>query len=87
MTMLKVIPDGDGCWPDLVKKEVIHLGCLSDPIQIAALPGGMSSGKTSVSIRLDLPDGKVVIAQTTLALFLRAADTLKAHYEGPRYSR
>lgn len=87
MAMLKVILDGDGCWPDLPGKEVIHLGNLSMPIQIATLPGGLSSGKTSVSIRIDLPDGKVVIAETTLALFLSAAETFKVHYEGPQYGR
>ena len=77
---LTVKIDGDGAWPDLAGKEVIHLTNDAPPIQISALPDGMASGRPSVAIRLDLPDGRTVIAETSMNLFLSAADVLRARY-------
>lgn len=73
--------DGDGSWPDLKNKTVHHV---QTDIAIVALPHGMRSGKPSVAIRVDLPNGEVVVAETSLALFLTAADGLKAKYGDPR---
>jgi len=84
MITMEIILDGEGCWQDLPEKKVIHLDALNKPIQVAALPQGLMSGKPSVSIRLDLPDGSVVIAETSLSLFLTAAETFMAHYGDPR---
>jgi hypothetical protein len=53
-------------WSDLLDKEVIYLGDEAAPIEIVAMPGGMTSGRTSISMRLDLPDGRVVIVETAL---------------------
>jgi hypothetical protein len=44
----------------------------------------MVSGKPSIAIRLDLDDGSSVVAETSLALFLMAADAFKAKYGDPR---
>lgn len=73
-------------WPELLKYKLVtpgdahrkvkvlyHLQDDAPPIQVARLPGGMVSGKSSVAIRIDLPDGRVVVAETSLALFLGAA--------------
>jgi hypothetical protein len=81
MPVLHVHIDGDKCWPDLEDKmdKIIHLG-EGARIDIAALPGGMSSGKTSVALRFDLPDGQVVIAETSLALLGTAVDAFRAKY-------
>jgi hypothetical protein len=73
-----IIPNGDGAWPDIVGRVDYHLGNDAKPIQIALLKAGMASGKPSVTIRIDLPDGKVVLAETSLALFLAAAEALAA---------
>jgi hypothetical protein len=79
-------PQGDACWPDVAEKlanhpeKVIHLGEGSPPIRIAALRGGMQSGRTSLAIRLDLPDGSTVIAETSLALFTHAAAAFVARF-------
>ena len=81
MLSLKVILDGDGCWPDLVNKEVM---VTHNDIQVALLGGGMTSGKSSVSIRIDLPDGRSVVAETSLALFLAAAKAFSAKTEHER---
>jgi len=81
MEGLKVHLNGDRCWPDLSKKEmIIELSTF----QIAGLQSGMQSGAPSVSIRIDLDESTVVIAQTSLALLLTACDGLKARYGDPR---
>ncbi len=76
-----VMGDGDGCWPDLKDKEIIHV---TNGLHVAGLAKGMESGKPSVAFRIDLPDGRVVVAETSLVLFLAAADVFKARYGDPR---
>ena len=71
---------GDGAWPDLVGKEIIH----ATTIAVAVLPDGMRTGKPSVSIRIDLENGQHVIAETSLALLLTCADSARARYGDPR---
>jgi hypothetical protein len=73
-----IIPNGDGAWPEIVGRVDYHLGNDAKPIQIALLKAGMGSGKSSVTIRIDLPDGKIVLAETSLALFIAAAEALAA---------
>lgn len=78
--------DGDGAWPDLREK-----GYAKGTIDGAtALPNGTVSGKPTVTFRIGVadPTGQeppgVVLAETTLALFLTAADAFKARYGDPR---
>jgi hypothetical protein len=77
MPAIIIYLDGDGCWPDLKGKvgtdQVIHLGNGAPPIGFALFEIGTTSGKPSVTIRIDLPDGRTVLAETTLALLLNAA--------------
>lgn len=67
---LRLIPHGDECWPDLAEKalrgEVIHLA--GEGLALALLPSGMSSGAASVALRIDLPDGRTVVCETSMAL-------------------
>lgn len=76
MIPLRIILEGDNCWPDLKDKEPI----LTDLVAVAALPSGMTSGKPSVAVRIDLPDGRAVIAQTSMRLFLMAARAFRARF-------
>ncbi len=56
--------------------KVIHL---SDAyMEVIRVPRGMQSGKSSVFIRIDLPDGRIVMAETSMALFLTAANAFAA---------
>lgn len=75
---------GDGAWPDIAQKvergEVIHL--VGEGLQLALLPGGMSSGAASVMLRIDLPDGRVVIAETSMALLETAVRTFQGALSG-----
>ena len=83
MNIIKVILEGDNCWPDLADKfkddKVTWLKD-GDVLSIAALSKGMTSGKPSVSIRIDLPDGKIVVVETSMRLFLGAAEAFRAKY-------
>ena len=90
MPTMRIILE-EPAWPDLGNIEqrihdgrVIWLGNGAPPIAIAALKGGMISGKPSVAIRLDLPDGRTVIAETSLVLLLAAADTFRTRFADPR---
>lgn len=73
---------GDGAFDDVPKDKLIHN---LKPLRIAGLSGGMVSGKPSVAIGVFLDDGGCVLTETSLALFLSAADALKAKFGDPRY--
>lgn len=52
---------------------------------IGGMGNGTTSGKPVVHIGLDDPEtGGFLVVQTTLAMFLTAADALKAKYGDPR---
>lgn len=73
--------DGDNAWPDLKDQErrVIHLAD-ETIIKVCALDGGMKSGKPSVCFRIDLPDGRVVLAETSARLFVMAAAAIVSRW-------
>lgn len=50
---------------------IVHL---PDPdLRIIRVPRGMQSGASSVMIEIPLPDGRVLLAETSMALFLACA--------------
>lgn len=80
MPSLRIIPR-ENPWPDLFGKETIHIGMEAQAIQVSCIQHGMKDGKSSVvMIRIDLPDGKIVIAECSLELFLYAGHVLEAKY-------
>lgn len=82
MPRLDIVFDGDGAFADVAPAQ---LGHTTEPIRVVALEGGMESGKPSVCIGMFLPhDGGCVVGETSLALFLTAADALKARFGDPR---
>lgn len=76
MPSLRVLTDGVGAWPDAKKAMWLD----DSRIQIAALPQGMASGRASVAIRVDLPNGRAVIIQTSLRAFHAAHNVLVAKH-------
>ena len=74
MPSMDINLDGDNAWPDLRSKQnkIIHIS-EGETVKVCALDGGMSSGKPSVCFRIDLPDGRVVLAETSARLFVMAA--------------
>lgn len=81
LPVLEVNPHSDGVWPDLDPAKIRHT---TGPIFVAGLAAGMKSGAPSVAIRISLPDGTTVLAETSLSLFLTAADALRAAHGDPR---
>lgn len=82
MPSIDLILHGDGAFADVPPEKLAHT---TEPLRISALEGGMESGKPSVVIGSFLPNGGgCVIAETSLALFLTAADALKARFGDPR---
>lgn len=85
MPAMSINLEGGGAWPDLAEKAAAgQLVSVKDTIEVACFPQGMLSGKPSIGIRLDLPDGTTVLAETSLALFLMAADAYRTKYGDPR---
>lgn len=74
--------EGEGAFRDEIAqaKKVIHLGNGAPPIKVAALPGGMVSGRTAVALGIEIPGGEFVVVETALALFGSAADMIRARY-------
>lgn len=64
MTMLSIKLDGDACWPDLLGKPIIA----GRIVGVARLPMGTSGGRSSVTFRIELEDGRTVLAETTWRL-------------------
>ena len=77
MTSLAIILDGAGA----LKGERVVVGEFT---RVLTLDSGMASGKPSVGVVVELPDGSVVLGQTSLGLFLAAADAFKARHGDPR---
>ncbi len=75
--------DGDGAFQDLRDKMdgVIHL---TGDFTIAVLTAGMVSGRPSLALRFDLPDGRVIIQETSVRVFLAAADAIRAKFGDQR---
>lgn len=82
MPSIHLIMQDVGAFADVPAEKRAHT---TEPMRITALEGGMQSGKPSVVIGMFLPHGGgCVIGETSLALFLSAADALKARYGDPR---
>lgn len=82
MTGLEIHLDGDGCWPDLAEKQAA--GKLHEPGRLAGvalLPSATTAGKHTVTFRVELPDGSIATAETTLALLVTAVGGLKTRAE------
>lgn len=82
MPMMEIILHGDAAFGDV---EAGKVSPTNEKIRVAVLEGGMESGDPSVAIGLFLPNnGGVILGQTSLALFLTAADAFKARFGDPR---
>lgn len=77
MITLHINLEGDGILEGFPADKIIDI---VTPITITALAGGMKSGAPSVAFIFDLPDGRKVLAQTSLRLLLQAARILEAKF-------
>lgn len=80
METLRVIPDLERQGMKEGKYSVVEY---QNQLIIGGMADGTAGGKPIVMIGLDMED-HILVAQTTLTLFLTAADALKAKYGDPR---
>jgi hypothetical protein len=76
MIGINIILDGNNAWPDLKERDVMQ----GNIVSVAALAGGMKSGAASVAFRIETPEGLIIIAQTSAALFVNAARAIAARH-------
>jgi uncharacterized protein (UPF0371 family) len=78
MIKMSVIFD-EPAWPELLNNDkLIYLQ--NQPVGIACIDKATSKGKPSVALRIELPDGRTVIAETTARLFCTAAKAIEARF-------
>lgn len=80
---LRVRVDGDGAWSDLARKPNKVLRVSDAAVEIAALAGGMVSGRASVMLRVDLPDGRAVLIESSLRALHAAVTAIVAKHGEP----
>lgn len=82
MVHMKILLDADdGSFDHLADRPC----CRVSDFTVSGLSRGMASGSPSVSFIVeDLGDGRWLLAETSLKLFLTAADALRARYGDPR---
>lgn len=54
------------------------------PLVVGGMPEGTAAGNPVVMLGIETEDGGWLVKQTTLSLFLGAADALRAKYGDPR---
>lgn len=64
--------------------DVTHL---TGPFTIAGLEGGTVAGRPSLAIRIDLPDGRVVVQELTLDAWHMANAGIVGRFGGPAGTR
>lgn len=77
MPAMSLVFDGDGALAGIDRAKIVHV---TEPIKVAALKGGMQSGKPSVAFLIPLPDGKTLVAETSMELFHAAARGFAARF-------
>ena len=82
MIGMRVLPkvDENGGMPELSGRTCVR----TETFTVTSLRGGMGSGKPSVALIVDLPDGSYVMAETSLALFIMAARALEGAHADER---
>lgn len=88
MTSLSIHLDGDGCWPDVA--ELRERGRLIDAmgsgtsVEVAVLTRGTTGGRESITFRVNLEDGRVLLFETTWRLLHTTARAIEGRYGEPR---
>lgn len=80
MPIIKLILNGERAFSDLLDKEKSNIIHRKAPFTVASLARGMKSGHPSLAIRIDLPEEKVLIQETSVAAWLAVARVLEGKY-------
>jgi hypothetical protein len=79
MLAMSIILEGDGAFSE--EGDRIVEGTMT---KMALLTSGMVSGRPSIGIIIEMPDGTAAFAQTSLRMLLTACDAFKAKHGDPR---
>lgn len=74
MPDVRIFLDGDGAFNDLA--DELEGGALLE--RVAVLRGGMQSGKASVALLIRTREGRPIMAETSLELYLATAQAIRA---------
>lgn len=80
MIALHIFMDAEGMMQGVDRSKIVEA---EKDISIGVLSAGMKSGQPSVSFSFELPDGSVVFAETSYALFMACAKAFAARYGWP----
>lgn len=72
----KFIQGDETAYPDLEIDKIVQ----SNDLRLVVIDKGMKGGQPSVALRVDLPDGRVVISETSARLFCTSARMIMARY-------
>lgn len=71
--------DGPEAFTPIPESATIHH--VTEPFEVALVLGGMHSGKASVMFRVPLPDGSVVLLETSFGLLEMAYRAMQGRIE------
>lgn len=79
MTPLRILRNAEGLLQNVPKDKLI---IAEEPnLTVAHLAKGTQAGKGVVVLTATLPDGRIVLVQTTVALFVNAARCMEIYEE------
>jgi len=80
MPIINLKLNGERAFSDLQGKEKGDIIHRKAAFTVASLAKGMKSGHPSLAIRIDLPEGKVLIQETSVAAWLAIAAALEMRF-------
>jgi len=78
MPVITVCREESDAWIDLRTKPFIDAMGPSTKIAVVPLKGGMESGNTSVTFRVDAPSGETIVFETSLKILKSAVELIEA---------
>lgn len=81
MESLQIVPDLE---QQGFRDEPYAVVMYQGPVVVGGMNQATVEGNPAVMVGINTDDGAILVIQTTLALFLTAADALKAKYGDPR---
>lgn len=77
MIPIAITPNMEACpWTDA--RATAQANGLGRITRIGRLPRGTTTGKSTITVMIKMPDGREFMAETTMVLFQHAAKALKA---------
>jgi hypothetical protein len=78
MPVINICREDSDAWKDLREKPYINAMGPLTKISVVPLQGGMESGNTFVTFRVDAPSGETILFETSLKILRSAVDLIEA---------